>query len=107
MFHEVLTEFPIDFPPSYPFEEDTEKATVYMPTRCPAWCDRILLNFPVTNLINLKENVKYALLGVSKCMGDHKVSVKCAGKSYVPQIVKLDSNRYRKCSVFQLISFRT
>ncbi|XP_053619848.1 inositol polyphosphate-5-phosphatase A isoform X3 [Plodia interpunctella] len=39
-----LYEFPVKFPPSYPFEEDIHLPTHYMKTRCPAWCDRILLS---------------------------------------------------------------
>ena len=29
---------------SYPFSEDTSKSDVYMETRCPSWCDRVLLS---------------------------------------------------------------
>ncbi|CAH2059579.1 unnamed protein product, partial [Iphiclides podalirius] len=39
-----LFEFPVKFPPTYPFEENVELPTHYMKTRCPAWCDRILLS---------------------------------------------------------------
>ncbi|XP_072935638.1 inositol polyphosphate-5-phosphatase A isoform X2 [Epargyreus clarus] len=39
-----LYEFPVKFPPTYPFEEDVHLPTHYMKTRCPAWCDRILLS---------------------------------------------------------------
>ncbi|CAH2097140.1 unnamed protein product [Euphydryas editha] len=39
-----LFEFPVKFPPSYPFEEDVLLPTHYMKTRCPAWCDRVLLS---------------------------------------------------------------
>ncbi|CAB3257671.1 unnamed protein product [Arctia plantaginis] len=39
-----LYEFPLKFPPSYPFEEDVQLPTHYMKTRCPAWCDRVLLS---------------------------------------------------------------
>ncbi|XP_060807016.1 inositol polyphosphate-5-phosphatase A isoform X2 [Amyelois transitella] len=39
-----LYEFPVKFPPSYPFEEDVHLPTHYMKTRCPSWCDRILLS---------------------------------------------------------------
>ncbi|XP_073963498.1 inositol polyphosphate-5-phosphatase A-like isoform X2 [Choristoneura fumiferana] len=39
-----LYEFPVKFPPTYPFEEDVQLPTHYMKTRCPAWCDRILLS---------------------------------------------------------------
>ncbi|CAG9569504.1 unnamed protein product [Danaus chrysippus] len=39
-----LFEFPVKFPPSYPFEEDIHLPTHYMKTRCPSWCDRVLLS---------------------------------------------------------------
>ncbi|XP_050681918.1 inositol polyphosphate-5-phosphatase A isoform X2 [Leptidea sinapis] len=39
-----LYEFPVKFPPSYPFEEDIQLPTHYMKTRCPSWCDRVLLS---------------------------------------------------------------
>ncbi|KAL4707031.1 hypothetical protein ACJJTC_014310 [Scirpophaga incertulas] len=39
-----LYEFPVKFPPTYPFEEDVHLPTHYMKTRCPAWCDRVLLS---------------------------------------------------------------
>ncbi|XP_013142485.1 PREDICTED: type I inositol 1,4,5-trisphosphate 5-phosphatase, partial [Papilio polytes] len=39
-----LYEYPVKFPPSYPFEENVQLPTHYMKTRCPAWCDRVLLS---------------------------------------------------------------
>ncbi|XP_041985161.1 inositol polyphosphate-5-phosphatase A isoform X2 [Aricia agestis] len=39
-----LYEFPVKFPPTYPFEEDIHLPTHYMKTRCPSWCDRVLLS---------------------------------------------------------------
>ncbi|XP_077297079.1 inositol polyphosphate-5-phosphatase A isoform X2 [Arctopsyche grandis] len=47
-----LYEFPIKFPPSYPFEENVELPTHYMKTRCPSWCDRILLSQTARLIIN-------------------------------------------------------
>lgn len=48
-----------------------------METRCPAWCDRVILNK------NLKEkldkhstNIQYDMIGEKICMGDHKVSLR-------------------------------
>jgi inositol-1,4,5-trisphosphate 5-phosphatase len=29
-----LTEFPLNFPPTYPFEENVEEGSSYMKTRC-------------------------------------------------------------------------
>ncbi|XP_052745054.1 uncharacterized protein LOC112053838 [Bicyclus anynana] len=43
-FKPNLYEFPVKFPPSYPFEEDVHLPTHYMKTRCPAWCDRVFLS---------------------------------------------------------------
>jgi len=39
-----LFEFPINFVPSYPFQEDVNEPVNYMQTRVPAWCDRVLLS---------------------------------------------------------------
>lgn len=46
-----------------------------MQTRCPAWCDRVLLSHTAKQLIVEDENVEYGLMGQTTCMGDHKVSV--------------------------------
>lgn len=75
-FTEHLTEFPVTFPPSYPFEEKITQAASYMQTRCPAWCDRVLLSHTARKLISDDDNdVEYGLMGRNICMGDHKVSV--------------------------------
>lgn len=47
-----------------------------MPTRCPAWCDRILMDPTAKDLI-VDENFSskdYNIIGEDMCMGDHKVS---------------------------------
>lgn len=72
-FENTLTEFPVMFPPSYPFEEKISQATNYMQTRCPGWCDRVLLSLTAKELISDEENVEYSLMGTHTCMGDHKV----------------------------------
>ena len=36
---------------SYPFSEDVDDGRSYMTTRCPAWCDRIMYSYNVTNII--------------------------------------------------------
>lgn len=74
-FSDHLTEFPVTFPPSYPFEEKISHASSYMQTRCPAWCDRVLLSHTARKLISDDETVEYGLMGRNTCMGDHKVSV--------------------------------
>ena len=53
-FGDRLQEFPITFPPSYPFEEGVEGDALgnhYMPTRCPSWCDRVILNATAKKLV--------------------------------------------------------
>ncbi|XP_053665791.1 uncharacterized protein LOC128714898 [Anopheles marshallii] len=90
----ILYEFPITFPPSYPYEEDPFLPGAYMATRCPAWCDRILVSPAARKLIceempdNRREDCKqgdepasftsdhptvsYGIIGANVCMGDHK-----------------------------------
>lgn len=46
--------------------------TDYMSTRCPAWCDRILMTPQVKDIIQ-SNDWKYDMIGESACMGDHKV----------------------------------
>lgn len=73
---EVLVEYPITFPPSYPYEEDPALPQDYMLTRCPAWCDRILMSPAAKNLINDNNfsSLHYNTIGNNVCMGDHKVN---------------------------------
>uniref|UniRef100_A0A1I8M351 inositol-polyphosphate 5-phosphatase n=1 Tax=Musca domestica TaxID=7370 RepID=A0A1I8M351_MUSDO len=70
---DFLYEFTIDFPPSYPYMEDPEMPTDFMFTRCPSWCDRILMNPEARRIIDdvLSPN-KYNIIGENICMGDHK-----------------------------------
>ncbi|BES96826.1 type I inositol-1,4,5-trisphosphate [Nesidiocoris tenuis] len=70
-----LFEFPIHFPPSYPFIEDSSNENSdYMETRCPAWCDRVLLSQSARPLVHGDGecNIEYGLIGKTTCMGDHK-----------------------------------
>ncbi|CAO1430867.1 unnamed protein product [Diamesa hyperborea] len=69
---EILFEFPITFPPSYPFEEEPDLPHNYMTTRCPSWCDRILLSKTAKKLMDDEENYTYGIIGEDVCMGDHK-----------------------------------
>ncbi|XP_044581190.1 inositol polyphosphate-5-phosphatase A isoform X1 [Cotesia glomerata] len=71
-FEGRLFEFPIEFVPSYPFEEDISQGSNFMQTRVPAWCDRILLSPPAKSLISSFDMVKYGIIGANTCMGDHK-----------------------------------
>ncbi|XP_075211072.1 inositol polyphosphate-5-phosphatase A [Lycorma delicatula] len=75
LFSNQLFEFPISFQPSYPFEEDATGGHQYMQTRCPAWCDRVLLSETAKQLVhNIDDSsgVEYGLMGSTTCMGDHK-----------------------------------
>lgn len=67
-----LFEFVIKFPPSYPFEENEKGAKRYMQTRCPSWCDRVILSYTAKSLICNPNTVEYGLMGINTCMGDHK-----------------------------------
>ncbi|KAK3921283.1 Inositol polyphosphate-5-phosphatase A [Frankliniella fusca] len=74
-FDDQLFEFNIDFPPSYPYVEDSEKGELYMQTRCPSWCDRVFLSSSARTLVdNTAEDspLEYGLIGLNACMGDHK-----------------------------------
>lgn len=37
--------------PSYPYSEDSSQGKQYMNTRCPAWCDRVLMSPSAKELI--------------------------------------------------------
>uniref|UniRef100_A0A803TMN8 inositol-polyphosphate 5-phosphatase n=1 Tax=Anolis carolinensis TaxID=28377 RepID=A0A803TMN8_ANOCA len=76
VFKDKLYELDISFPPSYPYSEDYSQGMQYMNTRCPAWCDRILMSHSAKELILKSENeerqVVYDHIGPNVCMGDHK-----------------------------------
>ncbi|XP_058640065.1 inositol polyphosphate-5-phosphatase A isoform X3 [Onychostoma macrolepis] len=80
-FHDVITEEEIHFPPSYPYSEDYTKPTQYMNTRCPAWCDRILMSHSALDIIHRRQEgecgVVYNTVGSNICMGDHKPVFLC------------------------------
>ncbi|KAG7488933.1 type I inositol 1,4,5-trisphosphate 5-phosphatase-like [Solea senegalensis] len=76
-FHDVISEEEITFPPSYPYSEEYTKPTQYMNTRCPAWCDRILMSHSAQEFIHRRDDdgersVVYNTVGPDVCMGDHK-----------------------------------
>lgn len=75
-FHDVIGEEEITFPPSYPYSEEYTKPTQYMNTRCPAWCDRILMSHTAQEFIHKgddgEKSVVYNTVGPNVCMGDHK-----------------------------------
>ncbi|XP_028336751.1 inositol polyphosphate-5-phosphatase A isoform X4 [Physeter macrocephalus] len=76
VFKDRLYELDISFPPSYPYSEDSSQGRQYMNTRCPAWCDRVLMSPSAKELILRSESeekvVTYDHIGPSVCMGDHK-----------------------------------
>ncbi|CAC5356008.1 E3.1.3.56 [Mytilus coruscus] len=74
LYKDRLYEYEINFPPSYPFSEDVSDGLSYMKTRCPSWCDRLLLSHSAKNIIVQNETVvpKYDTIGKDSCMGDHK-----------------------------------
>lgn len=108
-FSSVLHEFPVCFPPSYPFEEDVTRPCIFMHTRCPSWCDRVLLSKMALNLVQQKDvhDVEYKMIGKDICTGDHKpVSLvlrvrtsryKCASPT------RFSRQRSRKCYQVELI----
>ncbi|KAG8517490.1 Inositol polyphosphate-5-phosphatase A, partial [Galemys pyrenaicus] len=78
VFKDRLCELDICFPPSYPYSEDTRQGRQYMNTRCPAWCDRVLMSPCAKELVLRSESeekvVTYDHIGPDVCMGDHKVT---------------------------------
>ncbi|XP_047207086.1 inositol polyphosphate-5-phosphatase A-like isoform X1 [Girardinichthys multiradiatus] len=76
VFKDRLHELEISFPPSYPYSEDHSNAKQYMTTRCPAWCDRILMSPSAKDLVvkpeNEEKSIVYDNIGPNVCMGDHK-----------------------------------
>ncbi|PNJ30082.1 INPP5A isoform 4, partial [Pongo abelii] len=76
VFKDRLYELDISFPPSYPYSEDARQGEQYMNTRCPAWCDRILMSLSAKELVLRSESeekvVTYDHIGPNVCMGDHK-----------------------------------
>ncbi|KAJ1141442.1 hypothetical protein NDU88_007774 [Pleurodeles waltl] len=76
VFKDKLYELDISFPPSYPYSEDSSQGKQYMNTRCPAWCDRIVMSHSAKELLLKSENdekiVTYDNIGPNICMGDHK-----------------------------------
>ncbi|KAL5284584.1 INPP5A family protein [Megaselia abdita] len=91
---EILTEYPIKFPPTYPYEEEPELPSSYMSTRCPAWCDRILLSPTIQELIDEERELDYSIIGESICMGDHK-------PVYLNIQLKSQQGTIRCCSCFE------
>uniref|UniRef100_A0A673CAD0 inositol-polyphosphate 5-phosphatase n=1 Tax=Sphaeramia orbicularis TaxID=375764 RepID=A0A673CAD0_9TELE len=76
VFKDRLHELEISFPPSYPYSEDCSQGKEYMNTRCPAWCDRILMSASARDLVlkpeNEEKSIVYDNIGPNVCMGDHK-----------------------------------
>ncbi|XP_073970944.1 inositol polyphosphate-5-phosphatase A isoform X6 [Rhodnius prolixus] len=95
-----LFEYPIEFPPSYPFVEDSKVSSDYMKTRCPAWCDRVVLSETARPLVLTEGLLEYGLIGRDSCMGDHKpvylkTAMKC-GAEKLPAITALKQHLPQK-----------
>lgn len=72
-FKKWVYEFPITFPPSYPFCEESKVTNAcYVGKRCPSWCDRVLLTHSAKEIIMDSDEAKYEINGLDTCMGDHK-----------------------------------
>jgi hypothetical protein len=69
-----LLEHEISFAPTYPYEEDPHAgALALLPTRCPAWCDRVLMTEAAWRVVCGSQGpVVYEPLGLDVCVGDHK-----------------------------------
>eukprot|EP00301_Raphidiophrys_heterophryoidea_P008980 c13277_g1_i1.p1 GENE.c13277_g1_i1~~c13277_g1_i1.p1 ORF type:complete len:533 (+),score=107.21 c13277_g1_i1:66-1601(+) len=64
-----FSEYKVDFPPSYPYEEEVGHPHEYMTTRCPGWCDRVLMTQPAQSAVSAPV---YSFLGYDESIGDHK-----------------------------------
>uniref|UniRef100_A0A3Q2CMC2 inositol-polyphosphate 5-phosphatase n=1 Tax=Cyprinodon variegatus TaxID=28743 RepID=A0A3Q2CMC2_CYPVA len=102
VFKDRLHELEISFPPSYPYSEDRHHGKQYMNTRCPAWCDRILMSPSAKDLVvkpeNEEKSILYDNIGPNVCMGDHKpvfLSFRLPSRAGKPNENK------RKCCVVQ------
>ena len=93
-----LTEYPLAFPPTYPFVEDPNAGSSYMRTRCPAWCDRVLMSHQAKTLINDQDDnsaITYDVIGKDVCMGDHKpVFLRCKLKLTSNNLPRVESSSY-------------
>ncbi|KAM4729703.1 inositol polyphosphate-5-phosphatase A [Anableps anableps] len=82
VFKDRLDEMDITFPPTYPYSEVLSHPKQYDTTRCPAWCDRILMSISAKDLVakpedegdqgNEDNSIVYDNIGPNVCMGDHK-----------------------------------
>ena len=69
-----FAEAAIKFQPTFPTSEDPkEKAYGYNGTRCPSWCDRVLVDKNLVEELK-KSSIKmtYESLGLNTVLGDHK-----------------------------------
>uniref|UniRef100_A0A8C9R9C9 inositol-polyphosphate 5-phosphatase n=1 Tax=Scleropages formosus TaxID=113540 RepID=A0A8C9R9C9_SCLFO len=97
----TLTLWRVSLASSYPYSEDTSQGKQYMNTRCPAWCDRILMSSSAKDLVLKPENedkaVIYDNIGPNVCMGDHKpvfLSFRIAAGAGKP-----NANKHKCCVV--------
>ncbi|XP_049592823.1 inositol polyphosphate-5-phosphatase A isoform X2 [Syngnathus scovelli] len=101
VFKDRLHELEISFPPSYPYSEDSSQGKQYMNTRCPAWCDRILMSSSARDLVlkpeNEEKSVVYDTIGANVCMGDHKPVF--LSFRITPGAGKRNANKHKCCVV--------
>lgn len=55
---------------SYPYSEDYTKPTQYMNTRCPAWCDRILMSHSARDII-YRVSATLTLMFIGRSFKEH------------------------------------
>lgn len=73
VFKDKLFEYPVTFYPSYPFSEEIDEPRTYMATRCPGWCDRVMMSLDAVAVVDQSFEPEYKIMGGDLCMGDHKV----------------------------------
>lgn len=66
----MLKELPVTFEPSYAYSESVDQPDTFLEKRCPAWCDRILMNDIALDLVG--PSAHYDMIGRGVCTGDHK-----------------------------------
>ncbi|XP_031244556.1 inositol polyphosphate-5-phosphatase A isoform X6 [Mastomys coucha] len=81
VFKDRLYELDISFPPSYPYSEDSSQGEQYMNTRCPAWCDRILMSLSAKELVLKRARRKLPPTTTSGLMSAWETTSRCSWPS--------------------------
>ncbi|KAL7668560.1 hypothetical protein ACOME3_009257 [Neoechinorhynchus agilis] len=71
-FKGILFEVEHSFFATYPYSEDLAKPRDFMITRCPSWCDRVLMNAEGFRILSQEGLRHYDVVGADASMGDHK-----------------------------------